>query len=352
MLKIKNLLLLSCLFTAFVSVNAKVEDKSVDLSPELRSVLMKGYDDTRCQEQDFDCCGSTRLNVDSLCARRIETKCEDACRINAKLACIKHLAAHEICTKDLDVECKANVKDLCAKDIKADCACIRWLGAENVCAQSLRATDFLACGKYQATAVFAANTTYNLGANIDFDTILDDPNNNINLAPFYYTAPISGQYIVTVQIDEDTLVSADPVLGIPVAQLHVYRNGTLSKSTFAPFLSFHEQQQTTVAALIHLNAGDRVHSVYEVGVMNDTLGFTTLVGTVSILGNGTEDGTSLFKINLLSADCFGEPICYPCDPYCEPADDCCFQYCQPCCEPRAPKAAQPAPRFQSPAAKK
>lgn len=210
-------------------------------------------------------------------------------------------------------------KDLCADkgsviQLDSVSACVNQLTANNACVSNLNANVFQQCGKYRATVAYSAPTTYTLGDKLAFDVILDDPNGNvlIGLPWMSYTAPLSGYYIVTLEIDLNSFViPSNPILGIPVANPQVLVNGVAFREGFTSFLSFHNAQHSILSGLISLKSGDVVTSSYNALAVSDT-GFTILVGSAIASGNGTEAAQSVFKIHYLSSDCSSQPLCTPC----------------------------------------
>ena len=191
----------------------------------------------------------------------------------------------------------------------------------------------LNCSRYEATAVYSSNTTYNVGDFLNFTNILSNPSGALTSGPSKYTAPVSGNYIVMLQIDQQNLIPTPafgPVLGVPVANPQLYRNGILHREQYASYLTFFNQQRSTLTALVKLNKGDELQFKYKVLALNQSSGVSEVVGTVDILGNGSEDDQSIIKIELLSVNC-PEPVppvvpcepvvpCAPCQPkQCDPA---------------------------------
>ena len=272
--------------------------------------------------------------VGSLDAQSVCTNSIDSAAINSD----------SICTQDLNV-----VNKLCASDMQIQSVCAREFSANDACINNLKVGTLENCGRFRATVTFATNKTYTLGDIVDWDTILDDPNGDIVLVPnTAYVAPRSGYYAIMLQLDQDDLQGADPVLGTPVANLEILINGTLFRQTFVPFLTFHNEQKATVSGLLSLKAGDVVTSVYRILVMKDGVGLDDYTGTVNILGTGSEENGSVFKIHLLSIDCDTLTPCGPCGTGESGSDGCpeeCPALCQPCqpvfCAPCIPIAPQP-----------
>lgn len=279
---------------------------------------------------------SAAVVSDQVCANHLNVW-KEACvgTLDAQSVCTNHVSSQDInsdfiCTKDLNV-----ANQLCASEVVAQVACVNNLVANDACINNLKVGALQQCGKYRATMTFAANQSYTLGDIVEWDTILDDPNNNISFIPnAQYTAPLSGYYTILLQLDQDNIQGADVILGTPVANLELLVNGTLFRQTFVPFLTFHNEQKATVSGLLSLNAGDVVTSRFRVLVMADGVGLTDYVGTVNILGTGIEENGSVFKIHLLSVDCLDLP-CVPCITGASGSTGC-FQECPEVCVPCQP----------------
>lgn len=268
-------------------------------------------------------CGND-LTLKKLCAQRIKAKCIDSKIIDTEQLNASQINTSKLCVTDqfsTDTLSGKNISatDLCSTNFATENACVGQLTSTSACVGLLSTADFLQCSKYAATVIFSANTVYTLGSTVGFDTILDDPNNNVTLAPGYmsYTAPLTGYYIVTVQIDQFGLSGANTVVGLPVTNIELFVNGVITRQTFIPYLSFHDAQKGNYSALLGLKAGDVLTSRYNVFVMNDGAGFIPYAGTVTIEGNPGAENASLFKIHLLSVTCDGSP-CTPCDSGCNP----------------------------------
>ena len=284
--------------------------------------------------QSSDCYScSNELDLNKLCAKSIRTRCLDAkkiesCSIHTEDLCVDNqFTALSLIASSIDTE------SICTENLMATVGCIGQLTANNACIPgSLVAADFTQCSKYAATVVFGSDTVYTLGSNVAFDTILDDANNNVFIAPGYmqYTAPKTGYYIVTVQIDQHGLNGANTLVGMPVTNIELFVNGIITRQTFVPYLSFHDAQKGNYSALLGLKQGDILTTGYNVFVMNDSAGFIPYVGTLTIEGNAGAENSSLFKIHLLSVTCSTAP-CVPCVVGCTPSvtgctpTDCCTQ---------------------------
>ena len=294
---------------------------------------------------DFDgdgCCGS--LSIKELCAESVKAHhgtFKELCakEIKAKKICTDSiytdtLRVKDICDDTLTVNTKANIRDLCATTI---------IASDLYVTGSTRFGGAI-CQPYKATVTYSINTTYTLGDHIDFDTILDDPNGNVTLAPFTYTAPVSGYYMAMLQVDARDFAGAIPVLGAPVINTIIDVNGLPFRQTYTPFLSFHNGSRSTVSVLMNLNAGDVVACRYLMYVMDDINGFIPYVGTTLIEGSAVEADKSVFKIHLLSADCGGFPVTpcefIPCGATPTPCVPCLPKPCVPCCCP-CPVVPQP-----------
>lgn len=312
-------------------------------------------DAARIQELDAqsictNALSSASVSSNALCANSLNVR-NSACvgALDAQSVCTNQVSSpiinsETICTQDLNV-----TNRLCVSDINVQSACATNLSANDACINTLRVGTLEHCGLYRATVTFATNKTYTLGDVINWDTILDDPNGNIVLAPSTaYVAPRSGYYTILLQLDQDSLEGDEPILGTPVANLEILINGNLFRQTFVPFLTFHNEQKATVSGLLSLKAGDVVTSVYRIFVMKDGVGFDDYDGTVNILGTGSEENGSVFKIHLLSIDCDSNTPCAPCitgESGAEGCPDECPELCAPCqpavCSPCVPVGPQP-----------
>lgn len=235
--------------------------------------------------EDSGC--NARIELVNICAKKIKTLCLDSNKVNTD----------ELCAA------LANIMNL-----KAQNGCVN-----NLCVDTLTTNTFNYCNVYRATIVNSADSNYTLGAPINLNVILDDPNNNASVVPFAsYTAPKSGYYMLTVQLDFNSFSFVEaPILGVPVGNIQVVVNGNVFRQNFAPFLSFHNAQSSTISTLISLNAGDVVTSSYNVIALSDS-GLITLTGTGVLSGNGLEEDRSMFKIVLLTSNCV-PPLCQPCN---------------------------------------
>ena len=269
-------------------------------------------------------CGND-LTLKKLCAQRIKAKCIDSKVVDAEQVNASQINTSKLCVADEFSTNEISGKDvsavnLCASNFSAVTGCLGQLTANSGCIGQLSAGDFIQCSKYAATVIFSADTTYTLGSTVGFDTILDDPNNNVTLAPGYmsYTAPLTGYYIVTVQIDQHGLDGSNTIVGLPVTNIELFVNGIINRQTFVPYLGFHNGQKGNYSALLGLKAGDVLTTQYNVFVMDDGSGFIPYTGTIVIEGRPVEENTSLFKIHLLSVTCDGSP-CTPCATECNPS---------------------------------
>jgi hypothetical protein len=288
--------------------------------------------------KQIDAC---KINAQQLCAECIKSKYISTEKLGVRCeACIRKLKSEEIWSDKLKVECDACIKKLAVDSLKVDCdacikklsvdslnvncdACIKKFNVENLCVSKMSALESCitgtvshneVCQNYKATLVFKANSSYNLGSIVNWNTILSDPNHNVSLTPYtYYTAPVSGEYIVGIELNQMGLTGPTVIVGTPVANIQILVNGVAFRQTYVPFLSFHAVTNATVDALIHLDAGDVVTTVYNLEIMTDT-GFSLYPGNITILGNGTEQ-FAVWKIHYLSSDCANVP-CVPCQPPC------------------------------------
>lgn len=289
--------------------------------------------DSSLCNRECDCCKS-ELNLDKLCVRKInahkikvkELELEGAfCApsLSSPGACLGHLMSD---SADVNTACISTLgsQNACIQNLNAPIANLGNVVANNLCVSGELKAKVKVCSQYEATAVYSAVTTYNLGDLLNFNLILSNPSGALSASPTTYTAPISGNYIVMFQIDQQNLVpnpTFGPILGVPVANPQIILNGTIHRELYSSYLTFFNQQRSTMTALVKLNVGDLMQFKYKVLAVQQSTGVTEVVGTVDILGNGSTNDQSVVKIELLSVDCGNEPIgcqpviaCAPCTP--------------------------------------
>lgn len=293
-----------------------------------------------------------------LCALRVQ-------KLRAKKACIEQLASELICTNSL----KANVIDaprivnnalsthsvktdnLCATNIDTVNLCVDNLNLDNaLCANSITAQNLCAqasaidnlwtrtvisnnvcvsgnvehCTAFKAIVNVSNLTTYTLGTKLSFDTIIDDPNNDIiNSNPTQYLVPRTGYYIVSLETGLNDVVSLlNPVAGIPVVSLEVFANNTRVLRGSEVFLSFAPQQDSVLTGIINLNAGDILTATLNLLALDST-------GAVKVAGTVVLDANSSWTIHYLSSSCpDGVQPCQPSAAQCTPCST--TVTCPPC----------------------
>ena len=269
-----------------------------------------------CRCEDMRC--KNELNLDKLCVECFRTH-----KIKAKKIITNDLCAQHIDVKDLSAENEI-ANDICvsgtlqASHLMADSGimnklCVTNANITNACIANLTSISQIPCTTYRATVNYSADTTYILGAFLNFDNIVDDPSASVSLAPTTYTAPKTGYYMLTYKVNITNVVSTNgPVLGIPVANPEIYVNGLLVREAYSPFLAFFSTQKVMIDSLITLQMGDQVTMKYNILGGNGI----AVTGTVDIVGAGNEDGNSLFKIIFLTSLCSvpsgDQPECPPC----------------------------------------
>lgn len=271
-------------------------------------------------------CCKNELTLKKLCVEQI---CVDNIDIENAL-CSPELSSPKVCAQSVvahDVNAQSaciaslNAPDICSNNINASNMGVSNLVANNACIPGdLRVANLLNCGKYRATVTFGANTLYTLGTPIDWSVILDDPNGNVSLGPTLYTAPLTGYYLVTLQIIQENLLpaSGSPILGTPVALVELLVNGVHARQAYVPYLSFVGSQSSLLTSMISLNAGDSISSDLKVLIVDPILGLVPVVGTVIIDADGS-NSMSLMSIHLMSITCNNIPCapsvpCTPCTP--------------------------------------
>lgn len=272
----------------------------------------------------MDC--SNELNLCKLCVKKVKVKCLCARSIGSEKICgehvdAEHLKAEDALINDLCVPGKVSASHVEAMSLNANNLCAQQGVVNELCVNDLTVGKLNYCAKWRAAVVFAADTMYTLGSNVDWDVILDDPNGNVAIGPFSYTVPMSGYYVLNYHITSDSLSGVAVIAGVPVGLLSISVNGLPFTSFNSPYLSFATLQNGNLGTLVLLNAGDVVRMKYDVLVFDQVMGLVPYVGTVSFKGNGTFPGQSFFDIHYLSSLACSPVTCQPCPPVqvpCEP----------------------------------
>lgn len=294
-------------------------------------------------------CSSNCLSLDCLCVKCMKTDCGKIQQVISDNIC-----AQSVWAKNLNVENEV-ANNLCVPGaIQAGSVSANMLGANSLCAKEgtinklcvddLTVSNLQPFTKFRATVNYSVDTTYTLGSFLNFNNIVDDPNNNVSLSPnTSYTAPSAGYYMMTFKVNVTNVQPTNgPILGTPVANAEIYVNAILVRESFSPFLSFLNDQRVILSSLITLQKGDVVTMKYDILGGNGV----PVVGTVDIVGAGIEDGNSLFKIIFMSAlsssssggACIQCPVVtVPCSPVVTP--------CQPLVPP-VPGAPMPCDSCQ------
>ncbi|MFA6527257.1 MAG: hypothetical protein WCT20_02435 [Candidatus Babeliales bacterium] len=295
-----------------------------------------------------NCTSPKKIKACEVCAKRIYTMCLFAdvakikdlfvkrekvekiwtyvvytCKLCAHKAKIDHLWSDKAY-----IEC-AKIEKLCADHgdidkLKADHLWTHKLCAKDAWINDLYTKNF--CSKYRATVAYNNPFIgFNLGDKIKFDSIIDDPNGNVDNsgASTKYIAPVSGYYTMTLQLDFSNLRGGSIITGQPTAHLAFKVNDVFRVHSDFAILTFNNWQNSTVSSLIHLNAGDVVETELDVFIMDPNVGFKLYPGQVDF-SNAVSPiapvAVSFFMIHNLSADCvIGDhcppPPCNPC--HCE-----------------------------------
>jgi hypothetical protein len=298
-----KLLLIWILSVATCFSFLQAEDATVQALKDTEQTLCDATGDC----DDCDCI--TKVEIHKLCAKKIK-----AHKGRFKKLCADHFKTDFICTDTITVNHLLNMKEICTQSLSTNDLCVSGIARiEEV------------CGNYRAFADYSADTTYTLGTPLNYDDILDNPDGDLTAAPTTFTTPVSGYYIISLAIHQLSIAPVGPVLGVPTAVLTVLVNGTPQRSSFFPYLTFNSAQDSSLSALLRLNAGDLVTATYTNLVVDQTLGTINLPGTV-VIGGGT--GASFFAIHYLSSNC-EVPSCTPCTPA---EGTSCDNHCEPFCD--------------------
>ena len=268
-------------------------------------------------------CCKNELNLEKLCveclkAENIKGKSIVTDDICAQSAEIKVLSVENEIANNICVSGTVNANKIAALETNTNKLCAQNASLQNACISNLSVGNINFCMQWKAAVGLSADQLYNLGTPINWDTIVNDPNGNVSLAPFSYTVPATGYYSITFDVNHHGLSGSAVISGTPVGQLTILKNGNLIRNSYAPFLTFSTSQNSALSTLALLNVGDVVTMYYNVFVMDSVLGLIPYVGTVLLEGNGEFDGKSGFAIHYLSSlECTpgqGGQACDPCPP--------------------------------------
>jgi hypothetical protein len=209
----------------------------------------------------------------------------------------------------------ANLRQLFADQIATNTICSQFGNFNQINTGTLCATNLNNCTPYKAFLGFQEDTAYVLSTTINFDNIIDDPNGDVSLIPYArYTAPVSGYYMLTVQVDSTDLTGTELITGNPVGEIEIRDNGDILRSSFTPYLSFFDTQKSTYSTLVKLEAGDELTIIYNLLVMDSSSGAKHYDGSLTLEAEvGLGNPGTIFAIHYLSSDC--PELCgAPCEP--------------------------------------
>lgn len=264
------------------------------------------------------------VDVSKLCAR-----CAKLCYVQSKEINVEDLNANHICAQDISsVEVNAD-------QLHANHGCLGDVTINRLCVSELNAPNFKPCNVNRAFVGLSADFTYNLGSDIQFDLITDDPSSAISLVPTtHFTAPVSGYYSASAFLNLSGIAGVGVIVGVPVASPSFSVNGVKRELTYIPFLSFSGQQYSSLTGTLYLVAGDQVTVQLNVFVLDAASGQIPYVGTVILKGGALGSGAvSNFSIYLVTELCGTgtTPIqCVPCQPVIIACKPVLTEGCSPC----------------------
>lgn len=251
------------------------------------------------------------------------------CKLCVKKECAHYIKARDICVSDklkaVNFEVMSETANtICAQTVQSNAGAFNILNSNimcsqrgtinNLCVNDLTVGNLNHCAKWRAAVTLGADTSYSLGSPIQWDTVLDDPNGNIAMGPFSYTAPVSGYYIITLHMDASNLSGTGLISGVPVGQMNVLINGNPLRSQSSGYLTFNNRQNSSLTSLCLISAGDVITMNYQVLILDPVSGLTSYVGSVDIDANGTFPGESGFAIHYLSSLNCNPVVCQTCPP--------------------------------------
>ncbi|MFA6066718.1 MAG: hypothetical protein WC707_06070 [Candidatus Babeliaceae bacterium] len=305
-----------------------------------------------------NCCGS--LHITKACIKKLKSHKISAEKLRAVYGCANQFNVDDLSAQSLRVDnaCANHLNagnicanaihgtEVCATEVNAPKICSDNAQLHNVCAQNIVTQDlcvngtFKTCSKYGARVLLSSDVTYTLGDVIPYDLVVSDPSGSFFFGPSRFVAPVTGTYILTTEVDQIGLSSPVTILGAPLTELQVQVNGINRVNMDSQLLTFASIHEGLLTSLIFLNAGDVLTIRKNIFIVDQVLGFTPIVGTVTLKGSAVASDKTNFYIEFLGAPCETtvpcscpvEPCapCLPCNVVpCEPAGPCNFAPC-PC----------------------
>ena len=255
-----------------------------------------------------DCCGcgKNELNLCKLHAEKAKIDCLCVTNIKGGTLNVMDEIANNICAQNIQS------KKVESEMLNANSLCSQSGVINDLCVNNLTAGVINYCEKYRASVTSSGPFSYTLGTPIQWDTIVDDPNNNISFGPFSYTVPVSGYYVFTFNLKSSNLAGSNVITGIPVGLLTILVNGLSLREQQAPYLAFSNLQKANITAIVILNAGDIVTMTYNTIVLDAVSGLINYVGTADL--DGSSPDRSGFSIHYLSSLNCQTITCQPCPP--------------------------------------
>lgn len=293
----------------------------------------------RCAEDGADNLCSV-LAIKDICVKNVKARCADLTSVSAVSACIGNAQVNELCAETACVQAlmaqetqaghvctfSADIAELCSDMIQANTLIATFVAAESLCVQNLEQ-----CTPYKVYLSLSDTLSYTLGDSIDFDTIVDDPNNDVLLAPTRYVVPKTGYYMVTFGIGVQTFDGPKPITGTPVIRLEVVSNGKSVLKAFETFLTFGtatELQNNLISGIVQLQANDEITARMLLAFIDPNVGATTYAGTAelsALSANGQPFTETFLILHYLSSDCNGGN----CPQVSKPCQGCTVE-CPPC----------------------
>jgi hypothetical protein len=301
-------------------------------------------------------CGT--LQIPSACITNLLSQSIEAQKIAIAFGCANVFRVDDFCAQNARTNnlCTNNFQtaNICASSVDSLWVSTNYVTTQTICANSFQVVNgcadtltvndliitstFGLCSFYGASVGLSANTTYTLGTDLPYNSIEADPSGSISLNPLTYTAPQTGNYIISAQVVSQNLAGTSIIAGTPIARIQILSNNGVRSQVDLPYLTFNTGQASLSTTLITLTQGDVVTVTYEVYVLDPAIGFTPYTGQVNLVGGIAGSFRSFFQVEYLSSNCSPSTQCVitPCGPS---QITCNFQPCTPC----EPCTLQPCP---------
>ena len=159
-------------------------------------------------------------------------------------------------------------------------------------------TQFASANK--GTIFLSTSYTYTLGNLINFDSI-DNSGSIVGGDPLTFMVPVTGDYLVTVKLTSDDLMTTEGILSAAVCQVEVVKNDTVVLCAYQSSVSPTSENHHELSGVIRASVGDTISASYTAWAIKLDGNLGEVAGTINLVGD--ENGLSSFmRVNYLSSE--------------------------------------------------